>query len=82
MEPTLRKKHITLVAESRSNYVGHFASSSGKAEDISNGLIEFCLSYNIEFYGLCVIGCDGTHVNTSAKERVIAAAEQPLGKPF
>ena len=52
----VREEHITLVAEPGSNYVGHFTPNCGKAKDISEGLLEFCSSHDLDLYSLNVIG--------------------------
>ena len=67
----VKKKHITLVAEPGSNYIGNFTPNSGKTKDISKDFIEFCLSHNLDLDSLCVIGSDGTNANTGAKEGVL-----------
>ena len=76
----VREEHITLVAEPGSNDVGHFTPYSGKAKDVSEGLLEFCSSHDLNLDSLNVIGCDGTTLNTEAKGGVIAAVEQSLGR--
>ena len=78
----VREEHITLVAEPGSNYVGHFTPYSGKAKDISEGLLEFCSSHDLNLNSLNVIACDGTNANSGAKVEVIAAVAQSLGRPL
>jgi len=38
----VKEELVTVLAEPGSRYLGHFASSSGTAKNIANGLIEFC----------------------------------------
>ena len=78
----VREEHITLVAEPGSNYVGHFTPYSGKAKDISEGLLEFCSSHDLYLNSLNAIGCDGTNINTGTKGGVIAAVKQSSGRPL
>ena len=63
-------------------HIGHFTPNSGKAKYISEGLIEFCSSHDLDLDSINVIGCDGTKTNTRAKGGVIAAIEKSLGKPL
>ena len=71
-----------MVSEPGSNYVGHFTPNSGKVKDISEELLEFWSSHDLNLDSFNVIGCDNTNANTEAKEGVFTALEQSLGRPF
>ena len=72
--------YITLVAHPGSIHVSHKTPNSGKAKDIFEGLIEFCLYHNLDLF--CVFGCDGTYVNTGDKEGIIAVLNNFLDNLF
>ncbi|CAG9794368.1 unnamed protein product [Diatraea saccharalis] len=76
------EKHISIISEPSSEYIGHLSVESGKAADIEKSIIEF-LENKYEFrYSLVAIGCDGTVVNTGRKNGVIVLLEKHLKRPL
>lgn len=76
------EEHITVLSEPGSKYVGHFSLSSGSANDIVNGLFDFCIEKDIDVNKIDSIGCDGTNTNVGWKAGVIRKFEERLGKPL
>jgi len=58
----VQEEHVTVVAEPGGEYVTHFTPSSGKSLDIFRELHSVACEYEAE---VCILGCDGTNVNTS-----------------
>ena len=76
---TIAEEHVSVVGEPGSKYLTHITPQSGSAEAISEELIQFIQEANL-VDDICVIGCDGTNVNTGSKGGVIARIEQTLNR--
>ena len=76
------EKHVTVLAEPGSKYLGHFAPSSGSAKNIANSLIEFCKKKQIDINKIQSIGCDGTNTNVGWKTGVIRRLEENFQRPL
>ena len=72
------EEHITVVAEPGSEYLSHFTPVSGKAIDQVNELISIAASFGGD---VCVLGCDGTAVNTDKSGGVVRLFELIQGRP-
>ena len=75
------EKHITLVVEPGSQYIGHYSLKFGSAERITKCLFEYAEENKIDVKELIVIGCDGTVVNTGEKGGAIRLVEMKLNRP-
>lgn len=78
---TTTEEHIVLVSEPGSVYLGHITPSSGSAQNIKRGLLEF-LEKNIDISEVQAIGCDGTAVNTGYKNGIIRQLEISFVRPL
>ncbi|KAK4883922.1 hypothetical protein RN001_000193 [Aquatica leii] len=78
---TITEEHIVLVSEPGSVYFGHITPSSGSAQNIKRGLLEF-LEKNINISEVQAIGCDGTAVNTGHKNGILRQLELSLSRPL
>lgn len=76
------EEHITVLSEPGSKYIGHFSVSSGSANNIVNGLYDFCIQKKIDVNKIDSIGCDGTNTNVGWRAGVIRKFEEKLGKPL
>jgi len=77
----LVEEHIVLVKEPGGCYVEHLSPVSGKAFEISSGIVKFVLSSNSD-NTLIAVGSDGTAVNTGAHNGIIRRMEVMLGRPL
>lgn len=77
----VEEEHITILQEPNSNFMGHTSPTSGSSENISSALFECFQSIGIDTSELCAVGCDGTVINTGAKNGVITRIEKHLGRP-
>ena len=48
-------KHISMVEEPCSKYIGHCSPKSGSAKDIACSIIDLCNRYQYDLYDLCVL---------------------------
>ena len=67
-----QEEHITILQEPNSTYMAHTTPTSGSSENICSALIKLFQSIAVDTSNLCAIGCDGTVINTGAKNGVIA----------
>ena len=79
---TVVEEHVTLIKELQSEYIGHFAASTGSSQSLFNGIINFCASNELSLDDVAAIRCDGTAVNTGRKGGVIKRLEDHLNKPL
>ena len=81
--PTFEKEeHYTLVAEPKSEYVGHVAVHKSDSNTVANSIITFLQKSNIHKSRILAIGCDGTALNTGYKKGIIRQIEEAAGKPM
>ena len=78
---TVVEEHITLIKEPQSEYIGHFAASTGSSQSLFYGIIDYCAANEVSLDDVVAIGCDGTAVNSLRKEGVIKRLEENLNKP-
>ena len=74
---TSPEEHYAILEEPNTKYLGHVTPAGSTAEDVSNALLKFLRTKNVD---ILAIGCDGTVVNTGHKNGVIAKIEQEYGK--
>ena len=79
---TVVEEHITLIKEPQSEYIGHFAVSTGSSQSLFNGIIDYCASNELSSDDVAAIGCDGTAVNTGRKGGIIKRLEDHFKKPL
>jgi len=72
-----------LIKEPGSQYVGHVTPKSGSALDINESILEY-VAMNVPggFNDICVIGSDGTVVNTGINNSVSRRLELKLNRPL
>jgi hypothetical protein len=78
---TIKEEHVVLLSEPGSTYLGHVSPTSGQSESIKCSIIDFLNEKDISTSELVAIGCDGTNINTGAKNGVIALIERDIGRP-
>ena len=76
-----QEEHISLIEEPGSKYFGHFALKKVSATAIASGIFDFLSANHREKNTIVAIGCDGTAVNTGAKEGALRMIELNLHKP-
>lgn len=76
---TVTQEHYVIVEEPMSIYRNHFVPASGRALDIAKEIIRFVTTTESD-QSLCVIGADGTSVNTGCNNGVIRKVEETLGR--
>ena len=81
MQKTIKEEHVVLVQEPQSKYLGHITPESGSSSCIQSSIFSYLNSNNIEISDLVAIGSDGTVVNTSSNNGVIALFELAINKP-
>lgn len=74
-----KEDHIAFVRQPNSYYIGHKTIPAGSAGHHLIALIELCRERNIPLNRICVIGCDGTAVNTGCDSCVIRLFELDNG---
>ena len=73
---------LALIQEPQSEYIGHFAASTGSSQFLFNGIIYYCASNQLSLDDVAAIGCDDTAVNTGHKGGVLKRLEDHLNKPL
>ena len=57
---TITEEHVSLIEEPESKYLGHISPSTGTAQEVKRGIIEYLSANNISVDKLVAMGCDGT----------------------
>lgn len=78
---TVIEEHIVLVSEPGSTYVGHVTTMSGSATHIKSSIFKF-LQESVDLSTIVAVGCDGTVVNTGAKNGIIRQLEVNVKRPL
>ena len=52
---TVVEKHITLIKEPQSEYIGHFAASTSSSQSLFNGIIDYCASNELSLDDVAAI---------------------------
>ena len=68
---TVTQEHYVVVEEPGSIYRNHFEPASGKALDMAKEIINKFITTTESEESICVIGADGTAVNTEVNNDVI-----------
>jgi hypothetical protein len=76
------ESHYSLVAEPNSIYLGHVTALSGKSDRITNDILNYLTENSVDLTRMCIIGCDGTVVNTGPKGGIIRLIEINQRKPM
>ena len=79
---TVVEELIILIKEPQSEYIRHFAASTGSSQSLFNGIIGYCASNELSLDDVSATGCDGTAVNTGRKEGIIKRLENHLNEPL
>ena len=79
---TVVEEHVILIKEPQSEYIGHFAASTGSIQSLFNGIIGYCASNELSLDDVAAIECDGTAVNTGCRGGVIKRLKDHLNKPL
>ena len=75
---TVVEEHMTLIKPPQSEYIGHFAASTGSSQSLFSGIINYCASNELMLDDVAAIECDATAVNTGCKGGVIKRLENHL----
>lgn len=75
-------KHMSLVAEPDSQYIGHVAPGSGEADAECQAIMSHLEVNSVDLQDFQVASADGTNVNTGWMSGVVCKIEVKLNRPL